>query len=67
MGKYYKNSLKGKLTRTLLIIVLLAIILIICLASYVFYLYLGTYNLITQTRLSNLQNLNSKQAVNSKA
>jgi hypothetical protein len=60
MGKYYKDSLKGKLTRSLLIFVLLVIALMGVGALFIFIYYLELFNKQTELWCLNLGNINSQ-------
>jgi capsular polysaccharide biosynthesis protein len=60
MGKYYKNSLKGQLTRRLLVLVLVAMALLSFAAAFIFFYYIQIYDAQTGLWLRNLGNINSK-------
>lgn len=60
MGKYYRDSLKGKLTRRLLIFVLLVIAIMGVGALFIFVYYLELFKNQTSLWCMNLGNINSK-------
>ena len=67
MGKYYKDSLKGLLTRRLLILVLVMIVFMSLAAVLISYFFLDIYKLQATRWCLNLGNLLSKNRLNSKA
>ena len=67
MGKYYKDSLKGLLTRRLLVLVLLMIGFMSLAAVLISYYFLDVYKQQTTLWCLNLGNINSQNRLKSKS
>lgn len=67
MGKYYKNSLKGLLTRTLVITVLVMICFISIATVFIFIYYLDIFKNQTSLWVLGMGNINSKYKLQSEA
>jgi len=67
MGKYYKDSLKGLLTRRLLVLVLLMIGFMSLAAMFISFYFLDVYKQQTTLWSLNLGNINSQNRLKSKS